>query len=80
MGTSPSTATELQSKLEHLPEQAGVYLFKNAKGDILYVGKAAVLAHRVRSYFQKGGDQTPKTRLLLSQIADIETLVTRSEL
>ena len=80
MGTSPSTATELQSKLEHLPEQPGVYLMKDAKGDILYVGKASVLAHRVRSYFQKGADQTPKTRLLVSQVADLETLVTRSEL
>ncbi len=80
MGTSLSTATELQSKLDHLPEQPGVYLMKNAAGDILYVGKAAVLAHRVRSYFQKGGDQTPKTRLLLSQVEDLETIVTRSEL
>jgi excinuclease ABC subunit C len=71
--------TPLASKLAHLPEQPGVYLMKDAKGDILYVGKAAVLAHRVRSYFQKGGDQTPKTRLLLSQIADLETIVTRSE-
>jgi len=75
-----TTAQNLQSKLEHLPEQPGVYLMKNAKGDILYVGKAAVLAHRVRSYFQKGGDQTPKTGWMLSQVTDIETLVTRSEL
>jgi excinuclease ABC subunit C len=80
MPAAQSIDQKLQSKLDHLPGQAGVYLFKNAAGDILYVGKAAVLAHRVRSYFQKGGDQTPKTRLLLSQIADIETLVTRSEL
>jgi len=80
MPSSSSPSPTLQSKLDHLPEQAGVYLFKNASDDILYVGKASVLAHRVRSYFQKGGDQTPKTRLLLSQIADIETLVTRSEL
>jgi excinuclease ABC subunit C len=80
MPAAQSIGQRLQSKLEHLPGQAGVYLFKNATGDILYVGKAAVLAHRVRSYFQKGGDQTPKTRLLVSQIADFETLVTRSEL
>jgi excinuclease ABC subunit C len=75
-----SSDQKLLAKLDRLPEQPGVYLMKNAAGDVLYVGKAAVLAHRVRSYFQKGGDQTPKTRLLLSQIADIETLVTRSEL
>lgn len=70
----------LQSKLDHLPEQPGCYLFRNAKREILYVGKAAVLADRVRSYFQKGSDQTPKTSLLVSEIADLETIVTRSEL
>ena len=74
------TIDHLHSKLAHLPEQPGIYLFKNPAGDILYVGKAAVLAHRVRSYFQKQADQTPKTKLLASQIADVETLVTRSEL
>ncbi len=70
----------LQSKLDHLPDQPGCYLFRNAKKEILYVGKAAVLADRVRSYFQKGSDQTPKTSLLVSEIADLETIVTRSEL
>ena len=70
----------LQSKLAHLPEQPGCYLFKNDKKEILYVGKAAVLADRVRSYFQKGSDQTPKTSLLVNEIADLETIVTRSVL
>ncbi len=75
--TMPDT---LQSKLDHLPEQPGCYLFRNAKREILYVGKAAVLADRVRSYFQKGNDQTPKTSLLVSEVADLETIVTRSDL
>ncbi len=70
----------LQSKLAHLPEQPGVYLLKNQKKEILYVGKAASLADRVRSYFQKGSDQSPKTALLVSEVADLETIVTRSEL
>ena len=70
----------LQSKLAHLPDQPGCYLFKNEKKEILYVGKAAVLADRVRSYFQKGSDQTPKTNLLVNEIADLETIVTRSDL
>lgn len=74
------TADILQSKLDHLPEQPGVYLFKNAKGEILYIGKAAVLANRVRSYFQKSGDPSPKTALLVQHVADLETIVTRSEL
>ncbi|MEK6618159.1 MAG: excinuclease ABC subunit UvrC, partial [Nitrospirota bacterium] len=58
----------------------GVYLMKNARGEILYIGKAMVLADRVRSYFQRGSDHTPKTTLMLSLVADIETIVTRSEL
>jgi excinuclease ABC subunit C len=72
--------TPLQSKLDHLPDNPGVYLFKDAQGDILYIGKAAVLADRVRSYFQKGADHSPKTSLLVGQVADLETMVTRSEL
>ena len=70
----------LDSKLAHLPDQPGVYLFKDRSGDVLYIGKAARLADRVRSYFLKGADHTPKTALLVSHIADIETMVTRSEL
>jgi len=71
---------DLQSKLNHLPGNPGVYLFKNAQGEIVYIGKASVLADRVRSYFQKGTDHSPKTSLLVSQVADLETMVTRSEL
>jgi excinuclease ABC subunit C len=74
------TIDVLQSKLAHLPGSPGVYLFKNEHGDIIYVGKAAVLADRVRSYFQKGADHNPKTSLLVSHITDVETMVTRSEL
>jgi excinuclease ABC subunit C len=70
----------LESKLAHLPDQAGVYLFKDRSGEIVYIGKAARLADRVRSYFLKSTDHTPKTALLVSQIADLETMVTRSEL
>ena len=71
---------EFQSKLDHLPEQPGVYLFKNGKGEILYIGKAAALSHRVRSYFQRSADPSPKTALLTTHVADLETIVTRSEL
>jgi len=74
------TLDVLQSKLTHLPDTPGVYLFKNVQGEIIYIGKAAVLANRVRSYFQKGTDHSPKTTLLVSQVADLETMVTRSEL
>jgi excinuclease ABC subunit C len=73
-------SSELQSKLEHLPDSPGVYLFKDEHGDVLYIGKAAVLSHRVRSYFQKGTDHAPKHTVLISHIVDLETIVTRSEL
>ncbi len=74
------TNDTFQSKLAHLPEQPGVYLFKDRTGELLYVGKAARLADRVRSYFLKRADHSPKTSLMVSQIADLETMVTRSEL
>lgn len=73
-------SSDLQSKLAHLPESPGCYLFKNEHQDIIYIGKAAVLADRVRSYFQKSADHSPKTSLLVDQVADLETIVTRSEL
>jgi len=75
-----ASLTDLQSKLRHVPDQPGVYLFKDTTGEILYIGKAASLANRVRSYFLKGGDHSPKTTLLVSQITDLEIIVTRSEL
>ncbi|MDH4252411.1 MAG: excinuclease ABC subunit UvrC, partial [Nitrospira sp.] len=62
------------------PGSPGVYLLKNEQGEIIYIGKAAVLADRVRSYFQKGTDHSLKTSLLVSHITDLETMVTRSEL
>ena len=73
-------SSDFQSKLAHLPDSPGVYLFKDAQGDIIYIGKAAVLADRIRSYFQKSADHSPKTVLLVNQVADLETMVTRSEL
>ncbi|HZS11641.1 MAG TPA: excinuclease ABC subunit UvrC, partial [Nitrospirales bacterium] len=72
--------SDFQSKLSHLPDTPGVYLFKGARGEILYIGKAASLADRVRSYFQKGADHGRKTSVLVGHIADLETIVTHSEL
>lgn len=70
----------VSAKLDRLPNTPGVYLLKGAGGEVLYIGKATVLADRVRSYFQKGADLTPKNRLLVSQVTDLESMVTRSEL
>ena len=78
--SAPPTPTPLLSKLERLSDKPGVYLMKGKGGEILYIGNANVLADRVRSYFQKGADLTPKNRLLVSSVTDVETMVTRSEL
>ena len=75
-----ATSQDLQSKLDHLPDQPGVYLFRDAQGELLYIGKASVLSNRVRSYFQKGTDHSPKNAVLVGHITDLETIVTRSEL
>jgi excinuclease ABC subunit C len=72
-------ASRLTGTLSNLPKQPGVYLFKDRRGDIIYIGKAAVLSDRVRSYFQNGADLNPKNRALVSQVVDLETLVTHSE-
>jgi excinuclease ABC subunit C len=53
---------------------------KGKKGEILYIGKARVLTDRVRSYFLKGTDLSPKNRILIGLVQDIETIVTKSEL
>jgi len=70
---------DLKDKLDNLPAQSGVYLMKDATGKIIYVGKAVNLRSRVRSYFHASVD-SPKTMRLASQVADIDFIVTESEL
>ena len=67
----------VHQKLSLLPEKPGVYLMKDAEGQVIYVGKAKVLKNRVRSYFS--GSHDGKTQVLVSQIADFEYILTDSE-
>jgi excinuclease ABC subunit C len=67
-------------KLATLPTKPGVYLHKDNTGKIIYVGKAINLRNRVRSYFQRGANHTPKVRRLVQNIADLEYIVCGSEL
>jgi excinuclease ABC subunit C len=69
----------LSRTLEALPDKPGVYLWKNAVGEILYVGKAKSLRARVPSYFGPDGGETPERAALVSQIADLETIIVPSE-
>jgi excinuclease ABC subunit C len=67
------------SKLPHLPDGPGVYLWKDAEARILYVGKAKRLRSRVRSYFAQDHYASPKTQHLVNLIRDLETIVVPSE-
>ncbi len=69
----------LQRKLDTLPDQPGVYLWKDGAGTVLYVGKAKRLRSRVRSYFAADHATSLKTQYLVRQIADVETIVVASE-
>jgi excinuclease ABC subunit C len=76
IGLKNSVITE---QLGNMPTSPGVYLMKNAQGDILYVGKAANLRHRVRSYFAAGQKLTPKLERMVVQVNDIDFFITASE-
>jgi excinuclease ABC subunit C len=69
----------LQQKLDNLPSDPGVYIYKNAQGKIIYVGKARSLRQRVRSYFQESRPHDLKTRHLVGEIADLEYIITDNE-
>lgn len=68
-----------QDKLKYIPDRPGVYLFKDAEGDIIYVGKAVSLKSRVRSYFHAAAAQSPKVRSMVERAEDLEYIVTDSE-
>ncbi|MBK7143522.1 MAG: excinuclease ABC subunit UvrC [bacterium] len=69
----------MELKLANLPESPGVYLFKNAQGKVIYIGKAKNLKNRVRSYFQDS-HRDVKTAALVAHVADFELMVTHNEI
>lgn len=74
-----SIPTNLKNKLKSLPATPGVYFHKNASGEIIYVGKAAVLKNRVRQYFHNS-PKDPKTTALVAEIADTDWIVVDTEM
>ncbi|MBA2384939.1 MAG: excinuclease ABC subunit UvrC [Actinobacteria bacterium] len=71
---------DVRETLKGIPAKPGVYLFRDSKRDVLYVGKAKSLRPRVRSYFQAGrGDTRAGIPQLVERVADVEVIVTRTE-
>ncbi len=69
----------VKERLKSLPARPGVYLFRDGAGEVLYIGKAKSLRPRVRSYFQKTTDGRAQIRQLPDRVADVEVIVTGSE-
>lgn len=70
----------IQEQLKKLPDSPGVYIMKDARQDIIYIGKAKVLKNRVRQYFQSSKNHPPKVKAMVANIAEFEYIVTDSEL
>ncbi|TFH01745.1 MAG: excinuclease ABC subunit C, partial [Calditrichales bacterium] len=69
----------LTDKLKNIPTKPGVYIYYDRQKKVLYVGKAKKLRNRVRSYFQKSRSLDPRLTLMISKIADLEFIVTDTE-
>jgi len=63
-----------------LPNLPGVYIMHDARGKVIYVGKAIILKNRVRSYFRESSKQSPKVKALVAKVEEIETIVTANEM
>lgn len=71
--------TQLKQKANRLPLSAGVYIMKNGKGEIIYIGKAKALKNRVTQYFGKGTQHTEKVRQMVSHVDDFDYILCDSE-
>nr|WP_122012976.1 excinuclease ABC subunit UvrC [Maliibacterium massiliense] len=72
--------TNLEQKLSALPDTSGVYIMRDASGEVIYVGKAISLKRRVRQYFQSARNHAPKVRAMVAHVADFDILLTQNEL
>lgn len=79
MSSEHSADVEVKDKVDHLPLSPGVYMFKDSKNRLLYVGKAKRLRNRVRSYFQNSSDHDGRIRVMVRKIDDLDVIVTDSE-
>jgi len=70
---------QLKDLLQTLPAKPGVYLMKDKRGEVIYVGKAVNLRSRVRSYFHTSAGHSPKLRRMAAKVADVDFIVTDSE-
>ena len=77
--SEPAYPEALLQQVGHAPTNPGIYQMRNARGRILYVGKARNLRKRLKSYFKKGRPHDPKTMVLLEQVHTIQTTVTHTE-
>jgi excinuclease ABC subunit C len=75
-----TVSAELTAKLDTLPSRTGVYLMHDLRQQVIYVGKAVNLRSRVRSYFQASADHPPRLRRLVEDVADLEWIITDTEL
>jgi excinuclease ABC subunit C len=73
-------APDLAQKLDTLPDRPGCYIYRSSDGTVIYVGKAVVLRNRVRSYFHEAARHDPRTRRLVAEIANLEWIVTDTEI
>lgn len=78
-GLAEGFSDSIKNALAVLPDKPGVYLMHDAEGKVIYVGKAVVLKNRVRSYFRNLASHSPKVKAMVAKIAEIETIVTSSE-
>jgi len=69
----------LEEKLQLVPDKPGVYLFYGSEGEVIYVGKAASLKNRVRSYFRSSQNHSPKVLSMVKSVEDLEYIVTDNE-